>query len=181
MKIRKIQSLAMWMIVTGCWLPSVSQAQPDARPQRVVIAVMTALPVAENCPHHPEERVWTNDDFIGSSLEEVLLRPDDKVAAMEKADTPPAFSKGGAELDKARREVEEEMLATARARQKAYDDTISLMKAKLETETSEFRATVYKQILEDTLGLKRINQQVLERFSEKSSSAEPEAKQPAEP
>ena len=81
------------------------------------------------------------------------------------------------ELENVRNEVAEEMLQIAREREKSYDSTIDLVKARLETEQNEFRVDVYRQILEDTLHLKEINKHTLEQFEKKQASgggAEPE-------
>ncbi len=154
-----------------------------------VTGFVSARGIAADVAPAPEKKivigkkVWTNDDFPAA----------DAPAAPEKADAQPAPAPKPAvevaavpqaelspDLQKARQDIAAEMLATAKAREKAYDDTINDVKAKLETETNEFRIEVYNNILRDTTALKEVNKHVFEQFGEKSP-AKPEAdKQPAD-
>lgn len=146
-------------------------------PQTTLAAPVSAPPVSAP----PEgkyssvraKRLWTNDDFPS------FLTPESEPKTEgESAATAPEPE--GAEIQQVRQEVTEEMRASARARQKAYEDTLSLVQSKLETETNPFRIKVYQQILEDTAGLQKINQHLLEQFQERAGGEGEEPSAPAE-
>ncbi len=64
------------------------------------------------------------------------------------------------------------MQAIARGSQKAYDETIKMVNAKLQSETDSVRIEVYKKILEGTLALKEENNRVLDRFGAKPTTCQ---------
>ncbi|MBI4460682.1 MAG: hypothetical protein HY648_11565 [Acidobacteria bacterium] len=150
------------------------QAQQKTLASRIPFSVGTGLnSTPERRTAEPNKRVWSNDDFPARESETAPGEPEQGpvvAVAPEKAVASAADS--SPEVEQAQREVAEEMLATARNRQKSYDDTIGLVEARLQTETSEFRKEVYQKILADTKNLKQINDQMLKRFESMSGAAE---------
>ena len=117
------------------------------------------------------KRVWSNEDFPSRTTE---TAPEVTPAAVAPAPKPVVETKAkvdvpeSPEIQKARQEVIDEMLATAKKREKAYDETIHDVNAKLEKETNTFRIEVYKNILRDTQALKEVNAQVQKQFGGKT-------------
>lgn len=107
------------------------------------------------------KRVWTDDDFA-STKAQAEAAPTPKPVAAAPAEPAP---------EQVRRQVQQEMVATARVRQKAFEQTINEIKAKLDAETDSFRREVYQRILNETMALNQNNQRLLERYAERSPAS----------
>ena len=172
MKIRPIKSLLLAAMAAAILSPGAVQAEEQETAAQAVATTLYAPVVWETYVASRLKRVWTNDDFPArepapSSASEETPAPLGIPEAAEKG--PAADSE---EFQHAQKEVTEEMLVTARNRQKAYEDTIGLIEARLLSETSEFRIGVYQRILEDTRNLQKVNEQMLKRFEALTGNGE---------
>jgi len=160
-------------------LPSPIYAQEEV-PQPMLEA-KASVPTGAIYSAVPSKRVWTNDDFPSAIPEPEPVQAEEETAVSKTAAEPAVPEADAKKLQQVQEEVSEEMLAVARSRQKAYDDTLSLVQSRLERETDPFRIQVYQQILKDTLGLQEINRHLLEQFEAKSgqepAAASSEARQ----
>lgn len=121
-------------------------------------------------PPYPK-RVWTNDDFASAPVAARAGDPAPAAKAEPKpSPRPPAHS--DPEVEAARNEVLGEVLAMARIRQKAYEDSAAVVNAKLEKETNPFRIDVLQKILKDTLELSAANQRLLEQLGGKAGAVQ---------
>lgn len=111
-------------------------------------------------------RVWTNDDFAAATAAGSAADQEKSVPAASNTGRSQNPIEQNPEMQKAREDVKNEMIATAKVRRKAYDDTINDVTTKLRTEVNPFRIEVYNNILRDTLALREINNKVLEQFGE---------------
>jgi len=129
-------------------------------------AVLTVGPA--NCADKPQyaRRIWTNDDFASAPAAPAPAQ----AAPAPKAEPKPAPKAlaPDPDIEAARKEVLGEVLATARARRKAYEDSIVIIQAKLQKEANPFRIDVLQKILKDTQDLSATNQRLLELLGEKT-------------
>ncbi|MBI4464351.1 MAG: hypothetical protein HY647_06565 [Acidobacteria bacterium] len=171
MRIHRVKTLFLAAMTAAILLPSIVEADPKESVRRVVATTSYVSSGAQNSIMDRTKRVWTNDDFFSRepvALEETPAPAENPETAAKKP------VEGSQELQQVEKEVREEMLVTARNRQKAYEDTIGIIEGRLQSETSEFRIQVYQKILEDTRGLQKINEQMLKRFEDASASGEPQ-------
>lgn len=173
MKIHRIKPLFLAAITAAILSPSTVQAGQEESASRGTVKRPNVSLVARNSIAGQTKRVWTNEDFPSR---EPVVPSSTSEEGSTLTENPGAEAKNavgdGQEFQQVQKEVREEMLATARNRQKAYEDTIGIIEGRLQGETSEFRIQVYQRILEDTRNLQKINEQMIQRFEDRTGSGE---------
>ncbi|MBI4442040.1 MAG: hypothetical protein HY649_01540 [Acidobacteria bacterium] len=168
MKIHPIKPLLLAAMAAAILYPVTVQAEEQESAPRVVATTPHATLVAENYIPSRVKRVWTNDDFPAREL----AAPSDALAEAPAPTGNPETAEESEELQNAEKEVIEEMLVTARNRQKAYEETIGIIEGRLQSETSQFRIEAYQRILEDTRSLQKVNEQTIQRFEALTANGE---------
>lgn len=122
-------------------------------------------------------RTWTNDDFKlaakASAPEPTPVKPD---PVIEKVPEPPAEE--GKSMVPENAEERLKLITTLLTRQKAYDQTLQLMKVRLDEEPSAFRRELFQQILNDTKALSETNQKNLDKVIKAEKTAPRSATEP---
>lgn len=151
----------------------------------VGLAAMVLAPFALSDGPRRARRIWTNDDFeprqeapAPASGKAAAQRPDQPLiqttdpAAMVPIRVPAEGASAPAPEEAAvRAELAQELLRTARARQKAYTETMNITRARLDQETDAFRAEVYRKIQSDTEALIETNRRMIEELEKQAKPA----------
>ena len=144
-----------------------------------VVAILAGalMGVAQAEPPKKTRRVWTNDDFTPAAAP-VAPAADKMPAAPAKLE----LSENGDDYTRLRKEVNDELVESARARDKTYEESLALIQKRMETEPDPFRVEVLKKIIADTEQLRESNRRILKQFgaagkpgSDKNEPAPPAA------
>ncbi len=125
-----------------------------------VAMLMACMGVAQGETPKKARRVWTNDDLAPAAS-----APAEK---SEQAAAPVAklqISENGEDYNRIRKEVNDELVSAARARDKTYEESLALVKKRLEAELDPFRVEVLKKIIANTEELRESNRRVLQQFA----------------